>query len=127
MAAPRLVSLDAFRGATMALMILVNTPGGRESYGPLNHSQWNGWTITDTVFPSFLWIVGVAITLSSNKRFSAVLRRACIIYLLGLVVYAAPHFSLTTQRWLGVLQRIAICYLIASLIYMTTRWRMQIV
>jgi len=132
----RLLSLDAFRGATIALMVLVNTPGGSSSYGPLNHSEWNGWTITDTVFPSFLWIVGVAITLSLGKRVAAgvpkqrlflqVLRRSCIIFGLGLIVYAAPDFSLSTQRLLGVLQRIAICYLIASAIYLTTRWRMQI-
>jgi len=121
----------------MALMILVNTPGGSDSYGPLNHSEWNGWTITDVVFPSFLWIVGVAITLSLGKRmdagvprsrlFFSVLRRAAIIFFLGLIVYAAPDFSLSTQRIFGVLQRIAICYLIASAIYLTTRWRMQIV
>lgn len=133
----RLVSLDAFRGATMALMVLVNTPGGPSSYGPLNHSEWNGRTITDVVFPSFLWIVGVAITLSLGKRIAAgvpkshlflqVLRRAGVIFGLGLIVYAAPDFSLSTQRILGVLQRIAVCYLIASAIYLTTRWRMQIV
>ena len=57
----RLVSLDAFRGATMALMVLVNTPGdGHHVYGPLQHAAWNGWTPTDVVFPSFMWIVGVA-------------------------------------------------------------------
>ena len=133
----RLVSLDAFRGATMALMVLVNTPGGPNSYGPLNHSEWNGWTITDLVFPSFLWIVGVAITLSLGKRIEAgvpksrlflqVLRRAGIIFALGLISYAPPDFNLSTQRLLGVLQRIAICYLIASGIYLTTRWRTQIV
>src|SRR5580700_7417703 len=133
----RLVSLDAFRGATMALMVLVNTPGGPKSYGPLNHSEWNGWTITDTVFPSFLWIVGVAITLSLGQRIAAgvpksrlflqVLRRACVIFGLGLIVYAAPNFNLSTQRLMGVLQRIAICYLIASAIYLTTHWRMQVV
>jgi len=133
----RLVSLDAFRGATMALMVLVNTPGGPVSYGPLNHSEWNGWTITDTVFPSFLWIVGVAITLSLGKRVAAgvprqrlflqVLRRAVVIFALGVLVYVAPAFNLSTQRVLGVLQRIAICYLIASAIYLTTRWRAQIV
>jgi predicted acyltransferase len=133
----RLVSLDAFRGATIALMVLVNTPGGRQSYGPLNHSEWNGWTITDLVFPSFLWIVGVAITLSLGQRIAAgvpksrlflqVLRRAAVIFGLGLIVYAAPNFNLSTQRLLGVLQRIAICYLIASTIYLTTRWRVQIV
>ena len=133
----RLLSLDAFRGATIALMILVNTPGGPNAYGPLNHSEWNGWTITDTVFPSFLWIVGVAITLSLGKRIAAgvpksrlflqVLRRAAVIFGLGLIVYAAPDFNLSTQRLLGVLQRIAICYLIASAIYLTTRWRVQVV
>jgi predicted acyltransferase len=133
----RLVSLDAFRGATIALMVLVNTPGGPESYGPLNHTEWNGWTITDMVFPSFLWIVGVAITLSLGKRiesgisksrlFLQVLRRACVIFALGLISYAPPHFNLSTQRLLGVLQRIAICYLIASAIYLTTRWSTQIV
>jgi predicted acyltransferase len=133
----RLVSLDAFRGATIALMVLVNTPGGRSSYAPLNHSDWNGWTITDLVFPSFLWIVGVAITLSLGQRIAAgvpksrlflqVLRRAAVIFGLGLIVYAAPNFDLSTQRLLGVLQRIAICYLIASAIYLTTRWRAQIV
>jgi predicted acyltransferase len=133
----RLVSLDAFRGATIALMVLVNTPGGPHSYGPLNHSEWNGWTITDMVFPSFLWIVGVAIALSLGQRIAAgvpksrlflqVLRRAAVIFGLGLIVYAAPNFDLSTQRLLGVLQRIAICYLIASSIYLTTRWRGQIV
>jgi predicted acyltransferase len=135
--ATRLLSLDAFRGATIALMVLVNTPGGPHSYGPLNHSEWNGWTITDLVYPSFLWIVGVAITLSLGKRMEAgvpksrlflqVLRRASVIFVLGLIVYAAPHFNLSTQRVMGVLQRIAICYLIASAIYLNTRWRMQIV
>ena len=67
--APRLVSLDAFRGATIALMVLVNNAGsGRDSYRQLEHAPWHGWTITDTVFPSFVWIVGVAITLSLGKR-----------------------------------------------------------
>src|ERR1700731_1612114 len=132
----RLVSLDAFRGATMALMVLVNTPGGPDSYGPLNHREWNGWRITDMEFPSFLWIVGLAITLSLGNRiagglpksrlFLQVLRRACVIFALGLISYAPPDFNLSTQRLLGVLQRIAICYLIASAIYLTTRWRTQI-
>src|ERR1700676_3239916 len=133
----RLLSLDAFRGATMALMVLVNTPGGPDSYGPLKHSEWNGWTITDLVFPSFLWIVGVAITLSLGKRiadgvpkarlFLQVLKRASLIFGLGLFSYAVPHFNLSTQRVLGVLQRIAVCYLIASTIYLTSRWRTQVV
>ena len=68
----RLVALDAFRGAIIALMVVVNDPGsGRDAYGPLQHAQWNGWTSTDVVFPSFLWIIGVAITLSLAKRMEA--------------------------------------------------------
>jgi predicted acyltransferase len=136
-AAQRLVSLDVFRGATMALMVLVNNPGdGAHTYGPLQHAEWNGWTLTDTVFPAFLWIVGVALTLSLAKRlaagvprarlFAQIFRRAVILYALGLVVYAWPP-DLSTQRWLGVLQRIAICYLIASAIYLTTGVRGQLI
>jgi predicted acyltransferase len=135
--ATRLISLDVFRGGTMALMVLVNNSGdGSHTYGPLQHADWNGWTLTDTVFPSFLWIVGVAITLSLGKRiesgvarsklFAQVLRRAAILYVLGLIVYAYP-FNLSTQRLFGVLQRIAICYLIASAIYLTTGVRGQLI
>lgn len=137
-AAPRLVSLDAFRGATMALMVLVNDPGDfRHVYGPLNHSAWDGWTITDVVFPSFLWIVGVAMTFSLARRlaagtsrarlFTQVLRRAAILYGFGLLIYAFPKFDLPTLRLLGVLQRIAICYLIAAAIYLTTGVRGQLI
>jgi predicted acyltransferase len=133
----RLVSLDAFRGLTIAFMVLVNDAGdGRNVYAPLQHAEWNGWTPTDMVFPSFLWIAGVAMTLSLAKRlaeghsrgalFLQALRRAAIIYALGLVVYAAPAFNLSTQRLLGVLQRIAICYLVAAAIYLTTKLRGQI-
>src|SRR5436190_18461137 len=116
----RLVSLDAFRGATIALMVLVNTAGDyRHVYAPLQHAEWHGWTITDVVFPSFLWIVGVAMTLSLGKRvaagvprrklFLSVLRRALILYVLRLVIYGFPRYDLSTLRLLGVLQRIAIC------------------
>lgn len=134
----RLVSLDAFRGATMALMVLVNTPGdGAHTYAPLQHAAWNGWTPTDVVFPSFLWIVGVAMTLSLGKRLEAgaargallrqALRRSVILFLLGMSTYAYPGFNLGTQRILGVLQRIALCYFLAAVIYMTTRVRGQII
>src|SRR5260370_21761992 len=68
----RLVSLDAFRGAIIALMVLVNDPGdGRHVYGPLNHAEWHGWTITREGFPSFLWIVGSAMTFSIAQRLAA--------------------------------------------------------
>lgn len=135
--AQRLVSLDAFRGATMALMVLVNNAGGPGAYWPLRHSAWNGWTPTDVVFPSFLWIVGVAMTLSLSRRvaagasraqlFGQAFRRAAILYACGLATYAYPGLSFSTQRLLGVLQRIAICYLIAAAIYLTTRLRGQII
>ena len=132
----RLVSLDVFRGATMLLMVLVNNGGGPVSYAPLQHAAWNGWTLTDTVFPSFLWIVGVAITLSLGKRLesgsrpkellSRVLRRSVVLYVLGLLIYVYPTFSLSHQRLLGVLQRIAICYLIASFLFLYTTVRAQL-
>jgi predicted acyltransferase len=136
-ASGRLVSLDAFRGATIAFMILVNTPGdGRHVYAPLQHAEWHGWTPTDVVFPSFLWIVGVAMTLSMGRSVAAgasrahlltqALRRAAILFVLGVLVYVYPAFDLGSQRILGVLQRIAICYLIAAAIYLTTGIRGQI-
>ena len=136
-ATTRLTALDAFRGTAMLLMVLVNNGGGLHSYSQLEHSEWNGWTLTDTVFPSFLWIVGVAITLSLGKRLQAgiaasslipqIVRRAAILYLLGFALYLAPSFDLSHSRYLGVLQRIAICYLAASLLYLYTGVRGQIV
>ena len=136
-ATQRLVSLDAFRGAVMAFMIIVNNNGSEhDAYAQLRHAEWHGWTLTDTVFPSFVWIVGVSITLSLGKRLGAgvprsrllvtVLRRAAILFVLGMAVYAFPHFSPSTQRILGVLQRIAICYLAASAIYLWCGVRGQI-
>jgi predicted acyltransferase len=121
----------------MALMVLVNDPGdGRHVYWPLEHAEWHGWTPTDCVFPAFMWIVGVAMTLSFAKRLEAgatrsalfvqVLRRAAILFVLGVLIYVYPAFSLSTQRILGVLQRIAICYLIAAAIYLTTSIRGQL-
>ena len=111
----------------MALMVMVNNAGGDQSYAPLQHSVWNGWTITDVVFPTFLFIVGIAITLSLGSKLSSdkprgalvgpIFRRALIIYALGLLVYLFPYFNFSTMRVLGVLQRIGICYLAGSLIY----------
>jgi len=127
----RLLSLDAFRGLTIALMILVNTPGdGRTVYGPLQHADWHGWTITDCVFPSFVWIVGVAITLSLGRKavsYRDILRRSAILFGLGLLIYAFPHFPLDTFRILGVLQRIAICYAVTAFLFLHTNVRGQIV
>lgn len=141
---PRLVSLDAFRGATIAGMLLVNNPGSwSHVYPPLLHAPWHGWTFTDTIFPSFLWIVGVAMTLSFARRVEAggdtgelfrhALRRSAIIFGLGLLLVAFPFglspthtFALEKMRIPGVLQRIGVCYLCASAIFLRTGARGQI-
>ncbi len=133
----RLTSLDVFRGATIAAMIMVNNPGDESrTFGPLLHADWSGWTFTDTIFPSFLWMVGLAITLSFARRVAAgddrrklflhVLKRSAILYLIGIFLSLAPEFHFVTVRILGVLQRIAICYLAASAIFLTTKLRGQI-
>lgn len=132
----RLVSLDVFRGLTIAGMVLVNNPGTWSSiYWPLQHAEWHGWTPTDLVFPFFLFIVGVSITLAFGRRveegkvkrdlYLKVIKRTAIIFGLGLFLNGFPYFQLSTIRIPGVLQRIAICYLIASLIFLTTKVRTQ--
>ncbi len=128
----RLVSLDAFRGATMAGMILVNNPGTWSAiYPQLEHSAWNGWTFTDWIFPFFLWIVGVAITFSfvhrqergDTKRILLlqITKRSLIIFGLGLFLAGFPYFNLSTIRIMGVLPRIAICYFAASILVLCTK------
>jgi predicted acyltransferase len=132
----RLASLDVFRGLTVASMILVNNPGTWTAvYPPLRHAAWHGWTFTDLVFPFFLWIVGAAMTLSFARRFERgdgsgrlalhALRRAAIVFALGLLLNGFPSFDLATWRIPGVLQRIAVCYLAASVIFLFTGWRGQ--
>jgi predicted acyltransferase len=135
--ANRLVSLDVFRGVTIAAMVLVNNPGTWSNiYSPLEHAEWNGWTPTDLVFPFFLFIVGVSITFAFARRveegsvkrdlYLKVLKRSAIIFGLGLFLNGFPYFNLGTIRIAGVLQRIAVCYLIASLIFLTTKARTQL-
>jgi predicted acyltransferase len=121
--AGRLVSLDVFRGLTMALMVVVNNPGNWDTvYWPLLHAEWHGWTPTDLVFPFFLFIVGVSITLSrKSASVAAIARRAAIIFAIGLFLNAYPEFELATLRIPGVLQRIAVCYLAAALLFNGTR------
>jgi predicted acyltransferase len=133
----RLMSLDVFRGATVAGMLLVNDPGTWSAvYPPLLHAPWHGWTFTDTIFPFFLWITGMAMTLSTEKRISRgarrrdlmlhALQRSIIIFAIGLFLAGFPFFRFSTIRIPGVLQRIAVCYLIATIIYLTTKIRGQI-
>lgn len=119
----RLVSLDVFRGITMAAMVIVNNPGDWDTvYAPLLHAPWHGLTPTDLIFPFFLFIVGVAITLSKRVATAgSILKRAAIIFAIGLFLNGFPTFDLSSWRIPGVLQRIAVCYAIAALIY--ARWR----
>jgi predicted acyltransferase len=116
LAVQRLISLDVFRGATMASMVIVNNPGDwGHVYAPLLHAEWHGWTPTDLVFPFFLFIVGVSITLSrKSASWASIARRAAIIFALGLFLAGYPRFDITTWRIPGVLQRIALCYLFAA-------------
>ncbi len=123
----RVLSVDVLRGLTIALMILVNDPGdwGRV-YTQLDHSEWNGFTLTDFVFPNFLFLVGVSIVLSVSSRIARgaskrslalnVVRRAVTLFAIKLLLSAFPHFHWTHLRIFGVLTRIAVCYLAAGLI-----------
>ena len=118
---PRLISLDVFRGLTMAGMVIVNNPGDWGNvYAPLLHADWHGWTPTDLIFPFFLFIVGVSITLSrKSASWTSIVRRAVIIFALGLFLAGYPRFNVERWRIPGVLQRIAICYLAAAALF---RW-----
>jgi predicted acyltransferase len=123
----RLSSLDAFRGLTIFLMILANYRGDNGAiFSSLEHAAWNGWTFADTVFPSFLFIVGVSLVFSFAERQDdrifqkafelRIIRRTVILFVLGLLLNSFPSFQLSNIRIPGVLQRIAVCYFFASLI-----------
>ena len=132
----RLVALDVFRGLTVAMMILVNTPGSwAHIHPPLRHAQWHGLTPTDLVFPFFLFIVGVAISLAFSSRLEKgasrpdlvrkIITRSIIIFGLGLFLNGFPfglvgevgfREVLSELRVWGVLQRIAMCYLLVGLV-----------
>jgi predicted acyltransferase len=116
---PRLVSLDVFRGLTMAGMVIVNNPGDwGHVYWPLLHAEWHGCTPTDLIFPFFLFIVGVSITLSRKSAgWGSILWRALAIFGLGLFLAGYPRFDPSRWRIPGVLQRIAVCYLFAAGLY----------
>jgi predicted acyltransferase len=113
-------------------MILVNSPGNYGAvYSQLKHAEWNGWTFADTIFPSFLFIVGVSLVFSFSARKengvasprleAQIVKRTVILFGLGLFVNSFPIFHLSTIRIPGVLQRIALCYFFASLIIMKYR------
>jgi predicted acyltransferase len=153
----RLLSLDVFRGITVAGMLLVNDPGTWGAiYPPLEHAAWNGWTPTDLVFPFFLFIVGITTYLSLNARRARgdsehairaqIIRRGALIFLFGFLINGFPYFTwgdvpgiadptllqrmadrLLHWRIMGVLQRIGIAYMVAALLTLRTTVRQQII
>lgn len=127
----RLVSLDVFRGLTIAGMILVNNAGDwSHVYPALAHVEWNGWTPTDLIFPFFLFIIGVAMPFSFTKRIQRgesrgkllkhVADRALILIALGMLLSGIPDFNFSHRLILNVLQRIGLIYLMSGVIYLFT-------
>ncbi len=143
----RFTALDVFRGMTICLMIVVNTPGnGETTFAPLEHAHWNGFTPTDLVFPSFMFAVGNAMsfvmrkweTLRSSQVVAKILKRTFLIFLLGYLMYWFPffrldennHFSLSPiadTRIFGVLQRIALAYGISALMIYFLKLRTTVI
>lgn len=134
----RLASVDALRGCTVALMLLVNDPGDWDHvYGPLEHAQWHGCTPTDLVFPFFLFVVGVSIALAIGPRVEqgadkgllmrAALKRGLRILLLGVAINVLAWWIMPQAhlRFPGVLQRIGVCFAGAAAFAIYTRPRMQ--
>lgn len=135
----RLLSLDVFRGLTIAAMVLVNNAGSwDEIYAPLHHAAWDGWTPTDLIFPFFVFIVGVAIPLAFEKRkvsggsqrdlYLKIFRRTALIFALGMLLTGFPFTMEKIVHWRipGVLQRIAVCYFFASIIFLKSKVRTQV-
>ncbi len=150
----RLISLDVFRGMTVAGMLLVNNPGTWSAiYPPLEHAEWNGWTPTDLIFPFFLFIVGITTELSLRARrargddesaiLRQILKRGALIFLFGFLLSGFPFFTwppnmpgagfgervvdrLEHWRVMGVLQRIGVAYLVGGLLTWRTTLRQQV-
>lgn len=124
----RLDSLDAFRGLAIAGMIVVNSPGGERNFEQVEHAGWNGLTAADLVFPAFLFAMGVSVVLSLTARraagaakrelFFQALRRAAVIFGVGLLLSGFPFVAMSHLRIMNVLQRIALCYLGAAALFL---------
>ena len=130
----RLISLDFFRGFTIAAMIVVNDPGSWSYvFPPLRHANWHGVTPTDLVFPFFLFIVGVSIVLSLSKVKKTtsslsfkIIKRTFILFGIGIFLALFPNFDFENVRIAGVLQRIALVYFFCSFIYLNSNKSQQI-
>lgn len=133
----RLISLDAFRGFTIAAMIMVNFPGTWDHvYAPLLHTVWNGLTPTDLIAPFFLFIVGISIAFAYTKRIEAgvpkggmykkIIIRSLKIYLVGLFLNLLPDFNFAELRYTGTLPRIAIVFLFCAILFLNTKWKTQV-
>jgi len=132
----RRLSLDVFRGFTVAAMILVNSPGNSTAFWPLEHADWHGLTPTDLIFPFFMLIVGMSLALSLSRKLEqgvsreslipGILKRTAILIALGILLSAFPYYDVTHWRFPGVLQRIGIGYGLGALafLYMSRRWQM---
>ena len=132
----RLLSLDAFRGYTVAAMIMVNFPGDPDQvFFTLKHSVWNGLSFTDLVAPFFLFIVGVSIAFSFSsisdkgldrgKVYKKILIRSLKIFAVGMFLNLMPSFDFTEVRWTGTLHRIAVVYLVCAFLHLFTNWKQQ--
>ena len=128
----RVLSVDMLRGVTVALMILVNDPGDWEHlFRQLDHAEWNGWTLTDLVFPAFLFLMGASMVFSLASRAAKgncrktlaghIFSRGGRVFLLAIVMTYLPNMHWGTLRYFGVLSRIAVCYVLAGLLLLMTR------
>lgn len=122
------LSLDAFRGLTVIMMIIVNIQGnGDAAYATLKHAEWHGLTFADVIFPWFLFIVGLSVPLALDRTHSgspwpAVLKRALMLFALGVVLaWLIRPVAFDQIRWMGVLQRIGIVYLACAAVVLLTR------
>jgi predicted acyltransferase len=140
----RLLSLDVFRGLTVAAMILVNNPGDWGNiYAPLKHAEWHGCTPTDLIFPFFLFIVGVSIAFSlgakkkmgvpENAIIISIIKRSALLFLLGIIlasipdIFVNPAQTFSTLRIPGVLQRIALVFLVCAILFYKTGVKTQVI
>ena len=133
----RLLSLDIFRGIVIAAMVLVNFPGyWKAMYAPLEHAIWEGTTPTDYIFPFFIFIVGISVTLSFSKQLNQgksrkelvnkTLWRTLKIFALGIFIKILPVLDFSKIEIPGVLQRIALVFMACAFLFLYTNWKSQL-